>query len=114
MAGQMIEFAANGGTAQGYLAKPASGSGPGVIVVQEWWGLNQQIKGIADRLAAEGFVALAPDVYHGEMATNADDAGKLMMGLDVERAEKDLRGAATALKSNGATSQKVGAIGFCM
>ncbi len=110
----MIEFAANGGTAKGYLAKPASGSGPGVIVVQEWWGLNDQIKGVADKLAQEGFVALAPDMYHGDMATEPGEAGKLMMALNVEQAEKDLRGAAQALKANGASGQKLGAIGFCM
>jgi carboxymethylenebutenolidase len=114
MAGQMIEFRANGGTANGYLAKPASGTGPGVIVVQEWWGLNDHVKSLADRLASEGFVALAPDLYHGDMTREPDEAGKLMMALDIEQAEKDLRGAAAALKANGATGAKVGAVGFCM
>jgi len=110
----MIEFRANGGTANGYLAKPASGSGPGVIVVQEWWGLNNHIKDIADRMANEGFVALAPDIYHGSMTTEPGEAQKLLMSLNLEQAEKDLRGAAEALKQNGATGDKVGAIGFCM
>ena len=114
MAGQMIEFAANGGTARGYLAKPSSGNGPGVVVVQEWWGLNDHIKALADRLADEGFVALAPDIYHGDMAREPQEAQKLMMALNVEQAAKDLKGAAAALKANGATGNKVGAVGFCM
>src|SRR5262245_30702083 len=114
MAGQMIDFTADGGTTQGYLARPASGSGPGVIVVQEWWGLNDQIKGVADRLAGEGFVALVPDMYHGQVTREPDEAGKLMMGLDIDQAAKDLKGAAQALKANGASGARVGAIGFCM
>jgi len=114
VAGQMIQFPSNGGTADGYLAKPASGLGPGVIVVQEWWGLNDHIKNVADRLANEGFVALAPDLYHGQLTREPDEAGKLMMALDIDRAERDLRGAAEALRQNGATGAKVGAIGFCM
>ena len=114
MAGQMIEFAANGGTTKGYLSKPASGSGPGVIVVQEWWGLDEGTKTIADRLAAEGFVALAPDMYHGDMAREPGEAQKLMMALNVDEVAKELRGAAQALKANGASSQSVGAVGFCM
>jgi len=73
----MVEFPSNGKTGSGYLAVPAAGSGPGVIVLQEWWGLVDHIKEVADRFAAEGFVALAPDLYHGESATSPDDAGKL-------------------------------------
>lgn len=114
MAGQMIEFAANGGTTKGYLSKPSSGSGPGVIVVQEWWGLDDGTRAMADRLASEGFVALAPDMYHGDMAREPGEAQKLMMALNVDEVAKELRGAAQALKSNGASSQKVGAVGFCM
>jgi carboxymethylenebutenolidase len=110
----MIEFRANGGTANGYLAKPASGSGPGVIIVQEWWGLVDHIKELADRLAAEGFVALAPDLYHGSMATEPQEAQKLLMEMNLDQAAADLRGAADALKANGATGDKVGAVGFCM
>ena len=113
MAGQMIDFQANGGTSRGYLAKSDQG-GPGVILVQEWWGLNDQIKGMADRLASEGFVVLAPDLYHGDMAREPQEAQKLMMALNVEQAAKDLRGAAKALQTNGATGSKVGAVGFCM
>ena len=114
MAGEMIEFRANGGTANGYLAKPTSGSGPGVIVVQEWWGLVDHIKDIANRLASEGYVALAPDLYHGSMTTEPQEAQKLLMEMNLDQAASDLRGAAEALKANGATGDKVGAVGFCM
>ncbi|MPZ15609.1 MAG: dienelactone hydrolase family protein [Chloroflexi bacterium] len=114
MPGEMIEFAANGGSAKGYLARPPAGRGPGVIVVQEWWGLNDQIMGTADRLAAEGFLALVPDLYHGDMAQEPGEAQKLMMALNVEQAAKDLRGAGQALRANGASGEKVAAVGFCM
>src|SRR6185503_2768462 len=96
--GEMVSFPANGGTASGYLARPASGSGKGVIVIQEWWGVNDNIKGIADRFAKEGFVALAPDMYHGTVTAEPDEAGKLLMALNIPQAEKDLKGAVTYLK----------------
>jgi len=108
----MVTFASNGGTAGGNLAKPASGTGKGVVVIQEWWGLNGNITGIADRLAAEGFVALAPDMYHGKLTDEPDEAGKLLMALNIEQAEKDLKGAVTYLK--GLTGRPVGTVGFCM
>ena len=115
MAGQIIEFRSNGGTAEGYLSLPESGRGPGVVVIQEWWGLVPHIESVADRLAGEGFVALAPDLYHGERAASPDEAGKLMMALDIERAEKDLRGAINFLLAHPAVnSEKVGTVGFCM
>lgn len=112
---QNVTFPSNGGTAHGYLALPSSGSGPGVIVIQEWWGLTDHIAGIANRLAAEGFVALAPDLYGGKTAHDADEAGKLMMSLPVDQAARDLGGAVDFLLGRDAvTSAKVGAIGFCM
>jgi carboxymethylenebutenolidase len=115
MAGQMVEFPSNGGTAQGYLAKPASGRGPGVLVIQEWWGLVDHIKDVAERFAAEGFVALAPDLYHGQATSEPDEAGKLMMALNIDQAAKDLRGAARYLLAEGSvTSRQVGVVGFCM
>jgi carboxymethylenebutenolidase len=115
MTGQKVEFSSNGGTAGGYLAIPASGKGPGVIVIQEWWGLVPHIKGVADRFAAEGFVALAPDLYHGKSTTSPDEAGKLMMTMRIDEAEKDLRGAAQFLLDHDATTgAKVGTVGFCM
>ncbi len=113
-----VTFKANGGTANGYLATPPSGTGPGVIVIQEWWGLNDQVKGVADMFAREGFVALAPDFYHGKGAKigEPDAAQKLMMEFfQADTAAKDARGAAEFLTSHPAvTSRKVGTIGFCM
>ena len=115
MPGTMVEFESNGAAGSGYLAVPAAGGGPGVIVLQEWWGLVDHIKDVADRFAAEGFVALAPDLYRGESTTSPDDAGKLMMALDIGRVEKDLRGAVRYLQGHAAvTAAKVGTVGFCM
>ncbi len=116
--GENVSFAANGGTVSGHLASPASGKGPGVIVIQEWWGLNDQIKGVADRFAREGFNALAPDFYHGKGAKigEPDAAGKLMMEFfGANTAAKDARGAAQYLARHPKTSSaRVGVIGFCM
>jgi carboxymethylenebutenolidase len=113
MPGKMVDFPSNGGTTQGYLATPASGKGPGVLVIQEWWGLVGHIKKVCDRFAAEGFSALAPDMYHGQTASEPDGAGKLFMALNIGQAEKDLRGAAQFLAQHSSTA-KVGAVGFCM
>jgi carboxymethylenebutenolidase len=113
MPGKMIDFTSNGGTTQGYLATPASGKGPGLLVIQEWWGLVGHIKKVCDRFAAEGFSALAPDMYHGKTASEPDGAGKLFMALNIAQAEKDLRGAAAALAAHSSTA-KLGAVGFCM
>jgi carboxymethylenebutenolidase len=113
MPGKMVDFQSNGGTTQGYLATPASGKGPGVLVIQEWWGLVPHIKNVCDRFAAEGFSALAPDMYHGKTASEPDGAGKLFMALNIAQAEKDLRGAATFLAQHSSTA-KLGAVGFCM
>ena len=113
MPGKMVDFPSNGGTTQGYLATPTSGKGPGVLVIQEWWGLVPHIKRVADRLAAEGFSALAPDMYHGKTADEPDGAGKLFMALNIAQAEKDLRGAAKYLAQQSSTA-KLGAVGFCM
>ena len=115
--GQMVTFKSNGGTASGYLASPATGKGPGVIVIQEWWGLIDQVKGTADMFAREGFNALAPDFYHGKSAQigEPDAAQKLMMELNIEQAAKDARGAAQYLAASPKTSsRKVGVIGTCM
>ncbi len=113
MPGKMIDFQSNGGTTQGYLATPAGGKGPGLLVIQEWWGLVGHIKKVCDRFAAEGFSALAPDMYHGQTANEPDGAGKLFMALNIAQAEKDLRGAAAALAAHSSTA-KIGAVGFCM
>ena len=113
MPGKMVDFPSNGGTTQGYLATPTSGKGAGVLVIQEWWGLVPHIKRVCDRFAAEGFSALAPDMYHGKTADEPDGAGKLFMALNIAQAEKDLRGAATYLGQQSSTA-KVGCVGFCM
>jgi carboxymethylenebutenolidase len=113
MAGRMVEFPSNGQTTRGYLATPASGKGPGVLVIQEWWGLVGHIKNVCDRFAAEGFSALAPDLYHGKTASEPDEAGKLFMALNIAQAEKDLAGAAKYLAGHSSTA-KLGAVGFCM
>ena len=113
MPGTMVEFPTNGHTTKGYLAKPASGNGPGVLVIQEWWGLVPHIKNVCDRFAAEGFTALAPDMYHGETASEPDTAGKLFMALNIAKAEKDLAGAAKYLAGHSSTA-KMGVVGFCM
>jgi len=113
--GEMVSFPSNGTQGEGYLATPESGSGPGVIVIQEWWGLNDQIKGVAERLATEGFVALAPDLYRGAHASEPDEAAKIMMSLNLERATKDLSGAVDFLTAHDAvTGDGIGVIGFCM
>ena len=113
--GEMVTFPANGRTADGYLALPPSGRGRGVIVIQEWWGLVDHIKDLTDRFAREGFVALAPDLYHGEKTKSPDQAGKLLMALNIAETAKDLRGAATYLRSREEVQpKKIGAVGFCM
>jgi carboxymethylenebutenolidase len=114
--GEMIEFAANGGKARGYLAVPApdASNGKGVVVIQEWWGLVPHIKDVADRFAAAGFIALAPDLYGGETTTDPDDAGRRLVALEIDKTEKDLRGAIAALKDKGGVSGRVGVVGFCM
>jgi carboxymethylenebutenolidase len=115
MVGQPIHFAANGAATPGHLSLPPSNRGPAVIVLQEWWGLVPHIKGVCDRLAAEGFIALAPDLYHGGKASSPDEASRLMMALDIERAAKDLSGAVRYLQAHpGVTSPKIGVVGFCM
>ena len=113
--GDMVQFPNNGGSTDGYLSVPDSGNGPGVIVIQEWWGLVDHIKEVCDRFAAEGFVALAPDLYHGKTTKSPDEAGKLMMALRIDEAERDLRAAADYLLiQDSTTSEKVGVAGFCM
>jgi carboxymethylenebutenolidase len=114
-AGTEIAFASGQETARGYLALPPQGRGPGVLVLQEWWGLVDHIREICDRLAREGFVALAPDLYRGARTGDPGEAGRLMMDLALPRAAADLEGAAGALLGHSAVDRaKLGAIGFCM
>ena len=112
--GEMITFQANGGTCPGYLAKGAGDGAKhaGVIVIQEWWGLNDHIMDIADRFAAAGYHALAPDLYHGVVTTEPNEAGKMLMALNIKQAARDLRGAINYLRE--LTGKRVGTIGFCM
>ena len=113
--GERVSFKANGHDTPGYLARPKSGGGPGVIVLQEWWGLVPHIEDVTERIASEGFIALAPDLYHGKKASGPDQAGKLMMALNIAETEKDLRGAIQFVRQQpGVTGSKVGTIGFCM
>lgn len=115
MVGEQVTFASNGDTAEGYLALPPGGTGPGLVVIQEWWGLVPHIRDVADRFAREGFVVLAPDLYHGITTTEPDEAGKLLMGLAIDRAAKDIAGAADYLAGRDETTgDGVGAVGFCM
>jgi carboxymethylenebutenolidase len=112
---QNVTFASNGGEAHGYLAKPESGTGPGLVVIQEWWGLDDHIGDIVDRFAKEGFVALAPDLFGGKVAHDTDEAGALMEQLPADRAARDLGGAVDYLLADeSVTSSKIGAVGFCM
>ena len=114
---ETVEFKSNGHNASGYLAKPASGNGPGVLVIQEWWGLDDDLKKIADRLASAGFVALAPDLYHGQVAghTEMDKAAHLMNTLPPDRAARDMSGAVDFLAGHpSVTSKSIGVVGFCM
>ncbi|MGN6359231.1 MAG: dienelactone hydrolase family protein [Thermomicrobiales bacterium] len=112
--GEMITFAANGGACPGYLARAEKDGAPGVVVIQEWWGLNQHVKDVADRLAAAGYTALAPDLFHGDEAgyQEPDEAGKMMMALNIGAAAKDMRGAAAHLRD--LTGKPAGIVGFCM
>lgn len=111
---QMVEFAANGGTAPGYLARPEQPA-PGVVVIQEWWGLTSHIKSVAERFADAGFAAVVPDLYRGQVAAEPDEARKLAMELQYEQAQKDVQGAVNYLLAQPFVQpKKVGVIGFCM
>ncbi len=113
--GSLIKFNHDGETGEGYLALPKSGSGPAVIVIQEWWGLVGHIKDVVDRFAEAGFVAFAPDLYHGQAAAEPDTAKKLMMELELDGAGREMGNAAKYLLSlPETTSKSVGAVGFCM
>ena len=113
--GEKVTYVSNGSTADGYLAVPSNGAAgaPAVLVIQEWWGLVPHIQDVADRFAAEGYTALAPDLYHGASTREPDEAGKLMMGLAMDQAGRDMAGAATYLTAELGCGA-VGAVGFCM
>jgi carboxymethylenebutenolidase len=112
--GERVEFAGNGQQGSGYLARPAA-PGPGVVVIQEWWGLVPHIEDVAERFAQEGFVALAPDLYHGRTTKSPDEAGKMMMSLKIDEAARDIDGAIAYLAAlPDVVPKRVGVIGFCM
>ncbi|MBW2286991.1 MAG: dienelactone hydrolase family protein [Deltaproteobacteria bacterium] len=113
-AGNEIEIANGDEALSAYLAMPASGRGPGVLVIQEWWGLVPHIRDVCDRLAREGFVALAPDLYHGSATDDPDEAGRYMLGLEIPRALRDLDAAVGELLNRDTVGAKVGVVGFCM
>ncbi|MCW4384947.1 dienelactone hydrolase family protein [Salinibacterium sp. SYSU T00001] len=112
---QNVTFPSGEREAYGYLAVPESGSGPGIILIQEWWGLVDHIKDVADRFAAEGFVVLAPDLYGGRVAHDGEEAAEMMAALPEAEAATMLAGALDYLLGlDAVTSRTVGAIGFCM
>jgi carboxymethylenebutenolidase len=109
--GERVQFPSDGHSCSGYFA----GKGPGVVVIQEWWGLVPHIEDVVERFAKEGFAAIAPDLYHGKTTTSPDDAGKMLMELDAERAGREIAGAgAWLLQRPECTSSKYGVVGFCM
>ncbi len=112
----IVTFATNGDTVDGYLARPIDNQPhPGVILVQEWWGIEPHIKDLARRLAREGYVVLAPDLYHGKVATEPNEAQKMLMALDFQRGVDELRRAVTYLQGReDVQPKKIGATGFCM
>jgi carboxymethylenebutenolidase len=116
MSGEMIQFSNGDENYQGYLAVAEGGRGPGVIVIQEWWGLVPHIKEVCDRFAAAGFTALAPDLYKGHSTTEPDEAGSMMQALHIGETEIILRKAILTLMGHNAVepTDKVGVVGFCM
>jgi carboxymethylenebutenolidase len=110
-----IEFPTSAGTARGYLTTPAGGSGPATIVLQEWWGLDDHIRSVCDRFAADGFFALAPDLYDGETTTQPSEAEQKMMALSMDSVEAEMCGAAAYLAEQpGVQGSGVGSVGFCL
>jgi carboxymethylenebutenolidase len=111
-----IHFPSNGHDAMGYLARPeGDGVHPGVVVIQEWWGLNDHMRDLTERFAKAGYVALTPDLYHGRVVSEPDEARKEAMGLDRARAAKEIDGAVAYLRSLPYVSpKKIGVVGFCM
>lgn len=113
MAGKMVEFATVDGPAKGYLATPETPNGKALVVVQEWWGLMDEIKGIADRYAAEGYFALVPDLFRGETTDQPDEAEQKLMAMNVPQAEKDLVGAVDFVAEQAGV-ETVGTTGYCI
>ncbi len=112
---QHVTFAATSGDASGEMVEPAlPARAAGVVLVQEWWGLNDHIRSLATRLAADGFVVLAVDLYHGKVAKDATTAGEMMQALDKKNAIEEIRGAVQFLRKHARCNGHVGVVGFCM
>ena len=111
-----VSFGSNGGTVDGYLVKPEDGQAhPGVVMIQEWWGVEDHIKELAERLARQGYTVLAPDLYHGKVVDEPDEAGKAMMALNKGAAVQEIGKAVEYLKTRSdARADKIGVVGFCM
>jgi carboxymethylenebutenolidase len=108
-----VTFPSSAGEASGVLVTPdGAGNPPGVVVIQEWWGINDQIKSIAERYAAAGFAAIVPDLYHGKLAKDAGEAQQLMQSLDFGKAVQEIAGAVAFLRERG--SAKVAVTGYCL
>jgi carboxymethylenebutenolidase len=107
-----VEFEANGGTARGYLVEPDE-EGPGLVVLGEWWGLDDDVRRIVDSFAQEGFVALAPDLYGGNTTEEPDEAQKQLMAMNMAEAERDMRGAVEYVLEHPKCNGQVGSVGFC-
>ena len=113
---QTVSYSSGSDTVSAFLAKPAgSGPFPAVVVIHEWWGLNDQVKRMAEKLAGQGYVALAVDLYRGRVAANPDEAHELSRGLPEDRAVRDLRAAVAYLESRkDVRADRIGSIGWCM
>jgi carboxymethylenebutenolidase len=111
---QRVTFPSTAGEANGVLVTPdgTGGKAPGIVVLQEWWGINEQIQAVAERYAAAGFVAIVPDLYHGKLAKDADEAGQLMKALDFGKAVQEIAGAIAFLRER--SSGKIAVTGYCM
>ena len=113
--GLNVNFESNGRRGDGYMCAPADGKGPAVVVIQEWWGLVDHIENVVEQFAASGFLAMAPDLYHGQQAKSPDDAKKLMMELEIDRAVAEIEAAGRYLLDlPECTSSAYGVVGFCM
>jgi carboxymethylenebutenolidase len=110
-----LEFQTSAGAKRGYLAVPASERGPATIVLQEWWGVDDHIRSICDRLAGDGFLALAPDLYGGETTDQPSEAQQMMMAMSMDEVQAEMCGAAAHLQSHaGFEGKGVGSVGFCL
>lgn len=113
--GEKTTFPSNSHSCEGYLTPPINGQGPALVVIQEWWGLVPHIENLVDRFAASGYLAMAPDLYHGKTTKSPNDAAKMMMEMDADRAVQEIIGAGRYLLSRPECSSKTfGVVGFCM